>query len=76
MHDGPLLPSCSSPRLRPLAAAITWAMARWAVLVDVPNARSSHVRPTPRGGGLGILLAFAAGWSGCGPSPTCPTSRA
>jgi UDP-GlcNAc:undecaprenyl-phosphate GlcNAc-1-phosphate transferase len=44
-----------------LAAAIAWAMARWAVLVDVPNARSSHVRPTPRGGGLGIFVAFAAG---------------
>lgn len=44
-----------------LAAAITWAMARWAVLVDVPNARSSHATPTPRGGGLGILIAFAIG---------------
>jgi UDP-GlcNAc:undecaprenyl-phosphate/decaprenyl-phosphate GlcNAc-1-phosphate transferase len=44
-----------------LAAAITWAMARRAVLVDIPNARSSHVRPTPRGGGLGIVVAFAAG---------------
>ena len=43
-----------------LAATITWAMARWRVLVDVPNQRSSHVRPTPRGGGLGILVAFAA----------------
>ena len=47
-----------------LAAAITWAMARWAVLVDVPNARSSHLAPTPRGGGLGILVAFAAGLVG------------
>jgi UDP-GlcNAc:undecaprenyl-phosphate GlcNAc-1-phosphate transferase len=44
-----------------VSAAITWAMARSALLVDVPNARSSHVRPTPRGGGLGILVAFAAG---------------
>lgn len=38
-------------------------------LLDVPNDRSSHTRPTPRGGGLGIvvvlvvsgLMAFAAG---------------
>lgn len=26
-------------------------------LVDLPNQRSSHFRPTPRGGGLGILLS-------------------
>ncbi len=44
-----------------LAATITWAMAHWALLVDVPNQRSSHARPTPRGGGLGIVVAFAAG---------------
>ena len=25
-------------------------------LLDIPNERSSHVRPTPRGGGLGIVL--------------------
>jgi Fuc2NAc and GlcNAc transferase len=39
-------------------------------LLDVPNARSSHTRPTPRGGGLGIvvvllvsgLLAFVYGF--------------
>lgn len=47
-----------------LAAAITWAMAHFAVLVDVPNARSSHMRPTPRGGGVGILSAFAVGLAG------------
>lgn len=27
-------------------------------LVDIPNDRSSHTQPTPRGGGLGFLLAF------------------
>lgn len=27
-------------------------------LLDVPNQRSSHRMPTPRGGGLGIVLAF------------------
>ena len=27
-------------------------------LIDVPNARSSHALPTPRGGGLAIVLAF------------------
>lgn len=27
-------------------------------LLDAPNERSSHVEPTPRGGGVGILAAF------------------
>lgn len=27
-------------------------------LVDLPNGRSSHSAPTPRGGGIGLLLAF------------------
>ncbi|UWF47678.1 glycosyltransferase family 4 protein [Pseudomonas sp. N3-W] len=27
-------------------------------LIDVPNARSSHVLPTPRGGGVAIVLSF------------------
>jgi Fuc2NAc and GlcNAc transferase len=31
-------------------------------LLDVPNQRSSHRRPTPRGGGLAFLLAFFATW--------------
>ena len=30
-------------------------------LVDVPNKRSSHTAPTPRGGGVGILAGVAAG---------------
>jgi len=29
--------------------------------LDMPTARSSHVRPTPKGGGVGVVLAFAAG---------------
>lgn len=27
--------------------------------LDIPNERSSHQQPTPRGGGLGFILAFA-----------------
>jgi Fuc2NAc and GlcNAc transferase len=27
-------------------------------LIDIPNERSSHVQPTPRGGGLSIVLSF------------------
>jgi Fuc2NAc and GlcNAc transferase len=30
-------------------------------LLDVPNDRSSHARPVPRGGGVAIVLAFLAG---------------
>lgn len=50
-----------------LAAAVTYAVIHWAGrlgVIDQPNARSSHKRPTPRGGGMGIvaagLLAVAA----------------
>ncbi len=48
--------------------AIGLVTCRWALwlvrrldLVDVPNERSSHQRPTPRGGGLGILPAIFSG---------------
>jgi len=27
-------------------------------VIDMPNSRSSHATPTPRGGGVGLLLAF------------------
>jgi Fuc2NAc and GlcNAc transferase len=30
-------------------------------LLDIPNERSSHVTPTPRGGGLGFVIAFIIG---------------
>jgi len=29
-------------------------------LLDIPNDRSSHSQPTPRGGGLGFIICFAA----------------
>jgi Fuc2NAc and GlcNAc transferase len=28
-------------------------------LLDIPNERSSHTQPTPRGGGIGFIIAFA-----------------
>ena len=40
-----------------------WFMSRYAYrfgLLDIPNDRSSHNLPTPRGGGIGILAAFIA----------------
>ncbi|MGY2961413.1 Fuc2NAc and GlcNAc transferase [Pseudomonas sp. TE36184] len=41
--------------------ALTVALRRYALarsIIDVPNARSSHSVPTPRGGGIAIVLAF------------------
>src|SRR5687767_7136232 len=53
------------------AAALAFASAvlgaemyrRWAIqrALDVPNARSSHTRPIPRGGGIAIVAGFLIG---------------
>jgi UDP-GlcNAc:undecaprenyl-phosphate GlcNAc-1-phosphate transferase len=43
-----------------LSAAVVRLMIAYPTL-DHPNARSSHVRPTPRGGGVGVVVAFVAG---------------
>jgi len=48
--------------LAAIAALLAWAMARGRLLVDLPNARSSHALPTPRGGGIGIVVATLIGW--------------
>ena len=52
------------------AAGAYWIMHRGDQLglTDHPNERSSHIRPVPKGGGIGILLAFAlAAWGLCLP---------
>jgi Fuc2NAc and GlcNAc transferase len=44
-----------------VAVITTGLMRRYALqrnLIDVPNMRSSHVSPTPRGGGVAIVAAF------------------
>lgn len=49
-----------------LTGAMRWYALR-ANLLDVPNARSSHTRPTPRGGGVAIVVACLAAvttWAG------------
>ena len=51
-----------------LAVLGTWLVRFYALrqgVVDIPNARSSHQLPTPRGGGLGLVAAFVAGISVC-----------
>jgi UDP-N-acetylmuramyl pentapeptide phosphotransferase/UDP-N-acetylglucosamine-1-phosphate transferase len=52
----------------PAAALVAWLglypVTRWLVrrrVVDVPNERSSHEAPTPRGGGLVIVVVALAG---------------
>lgn len=45
------------------AFALTWVLRRYALassLMDIPNERSSHSVPTPRGGGVAIVLSFLA----------------
>lgn len=41
------------------APGVRWLMLHRGI-IDVPNHRSSHVRPTPRGGGLACLLGVLA----------------
>lgn len=51
------------------AAIALWAALRWLrarQVLDMPNARSSHVRPTPRGGGLGVVPVLILAWAACG----------
>lgn len=50
-----------------VAALMSFALTGWfrraalrRNIVDIPNGRSSHTTPTPRGGGLAFIVAFAA----------------
>lgn len=47
------------------AIILTIGARQWAVkrkVLDVPNVRSSHTTPTPRGGGIAIVLSSIAAW--------------
>lgn len=52
--------------LASLAFLLSLLTTRWLTqrfrqnLLDIPNDRSSHSQPTPRGGGLGFIIALAA----------------
>ncbi|PRB75434.1 glycosyltransferase family 4 protein [Pseudomonas sp. MYb185] len=51
------------PGVFSVALLLTWMLRRYALsrsLMDIPNARSSHSIPTPRGGGVAIVLAYLA----------------
>lgn len=44
-----------------LSFLLTGSLRRYAIarsIIDIPNARSSHSAPTPRGGGVAIVVAF------------------
>jgi len=54
-----------------LAVILTGFMRRYALsrqLLDEPNQRSSHLVPTPRGGGIAIVMAFFVGGFAAGTS--------
>lgn len=49
------------PIVAGLAMALTGVLRRYALarsIIDIPNARSSHTVPTPRGGGVAIVASF------------------
>lgn len=49
------------PSIFLIALGMTGLLRRYALsrsLMDIPNARSSHTVPTPRGGGVAIVLSF------------------
>lgn len=52
------------PLVAGLSLVLTGGLRRYALarsLMDIPNARSSHSTPTPRGGGVAIVLSFLLG---------------
>ncbi|AIG05691.1 glycosyltransferase WbpL [Pseudomonas fluorescens] len=53
-----------------VSLALTALLRQYALrrsIIDIPNARSSHTVPTPRGGGVAIVLTFALAlvWLAC-----------
>ncbi|HEY9079097.1 glycosyltransferase family 4 protein [Magnetovibrio sp.] len=47
-----------------LSAFLTWLLMKRVRIIDVPNERSSHTRPTPRSGGIAIVATFFVGLLG------------
>lgn len=43
------------------SAVMTYVMARYVRVMDIPNDRSSHTRPVPKSGGIAIVTTFVAG---------------
>lgn len=47
--------------LTAVSAVLTWLLATRLRILDTPNERSSHTRPTPKSGGLAVVAAFLLG---------------
>ncbi|WP_447742102.1 MraY family glycosyltransferase [Pseudomonas laurentiana] len=65
------------PAILILSLVMTAGLRRYALarsVMDVPNARSSHTVPTPRGGGVAIVLTFLLAMVGLMLSGTEPVS--
>jgi len=61
------------------SAMLTGIVRRYALsknILDQPNARSSHTAPTPRGGGVAIVIAFLGAVVVLGPSLSAATQLA
>jgi UDP-GlcNAc:undecaprenyl-phosphate GlcNAc-1-phosphate transferase len=43
------------------SAALTYILAHFVRIMDLPNARSSHSRPVPKSGGIAIVTTFVGG---------------
>jgi len=43
------------------AVALTYVMARFVRVMDIPNPRSSHTRPVPKSGGISFVVTFVVG---------------
>jgi len=50
--------------LSTLSAALTWLLMKRVRIIDTPNERSSHTNPTPRSGGIAIVVSFYIGLLG------------
>jgi UDP-N-acetylmuramyl pentapeptide phosphotransferase/UDP-N-acetylglucosamine-1-phosphate transferase len=48
---------------------VIWSAQRWR-LIDVPNERSSHVSPVPRGGGIAVVVGSVSGFAVTDGSPS------
>ena len=49
-----------------LSLGLTWLLQRWLLsrqILDRPNERSSHKAPTPRGGGIAVLVVLLPAWA-------------
>lgn len=49
-----------------LGLGLTWLLQRWLLqrqILDRPNERSSHKAPTPRGGGIAVLVVLLPAWA-------------